>query len=320
LQFLVQTPALWRINYRFRPDFKWRDAGVRTVLGLMGPAVIAASAVQVNVLVNSSFASYLERGSVIWLSIAFRLMQLPLGIFGVAISTVTLPLVSRAAAAGDIEGFRSALSHAMRLVMLLTVPSAIGLFLLAEPIIRVIYEHGHVTAYSVSQIAGALRFYAIGLAGYSAVKILAPAFYALDKRYLPMMISFLSIGTNLVLNWIFTFNLGLGHRGLALSTSLVAIINFLLLYGMMRHHTRRLESLAMFSLLAKVAVSGLLLAGVCEAATYLFFNHSLRLWQEIICLGVTIAVAAVAFFASALAMGVDEVRDVLELVKRRVPR
>jgi putative peptidoglycan lipid II flippase len=320
LQFLVQTPTLWRINYRFRPDFKWRDEGVRTVLGLMGPAVIAASAVQVNVLVNSSFASYLEKGSVIWLSIAFRLMQLPLGIFGVAISTVTLPLVSRAAAAGDIAGFRSALSHAMRLVMLLTVPSAIGLFLLAEPIIRVIYEHGHVTAYAVGQIAGALRFYAIGLAGYSAVKILAPAFYALDKRYLPMMISFLSIATNLILNWIFTFKLGLGHRGLALSTSLVAIINFLLLYGMMRRYTQRLESLAMFSLLAKVAVSGLLLAGVCEAANYLFFHHSLRLWQEIICLGLTILSAAAVFFGTAFLLGVSEVRDVLEVVKRRVAR
>ena len=320
LQFLVQTPSLWKLGYRFRPDFRWRDEGVRTVLGLMGPAVIAASAVQVNVLVNSSFASYLEKGSVIWLSIAFRLMQLPLGIFGVAISTVTLPLVSRAAAANDITGFRSALSHAMRLVMLLTVPSALGLFLLAEPIIRVIYQHGHVTAYSVQQIAGALRFYSIGLAGYSAVKILAPAFYALDKRYLPMMISFLSIGTNLILNWIFTFNLGLGHRGLALSTSLVAIINFLLLYGMMRHYAKRLESFAMISLLLRIAAAGLLLAGVCWLGNHFLFDHELRLWQEIIYLGLTIAVAATVFFATAFALGVGEVREVLEMAKRRLAR
>ena len=320
LQLLVQTPSLWRMNYRFRPDFGWRDQGVRTVLGLMGPAVIAASAVQVNVLVNSSFASYLEKGSVIWLSIAFRLMQLPLGIFGVAISTVTLPLVSRAAAANDMIGFRSALSHAMRLVLVLTIPSAIGLFLLAEPIIRVIYQHGHVTPHSVQQIAGALRFYAIGLAGYSAVKILAPAFYALDKRYLPMMISFLSIGTNLVLNWIFTFNLGFGHRGLALSTSLVAIINFLLLYLMMRRYTGRLETTAMAWLLARVAVAGLLLVGVCLVANHFFFSRPLPLWQAIICLGLTIGVGAAAFFAAALALRVDEVRDVLELVRRRVAR
>ncbi len=318
LQFLVQTPSLWKLGYRFRFDFRWRDEGVRTVLGLMGPAVIAASAVQVNVLVNSSFASYLEKGSVIWLSIAFRLMQLPLGIFGVAISTVTLPLVSRAAAANDLNGFRSALSHAMRLVMLLTVPSALGLFLLAEPIIRVIYQHGHVTAYSVQQIAGALRFYAIGLAGYSAVKILAPAFYALDKRYLPMLISFLSIGTNLILNWIFTFNLGLGHRGLALSTSLVAIINFLLLYGMMRHYAQRLESRAMLSLLLRIAIAGLLLAGVCWVANHFFFDHALRLWQEIICLGLTITVAAAVFFSAAFVLGVVEVREVLELAKRKL--
>ena len=126
----------------------------------MGPAVIAASAVQVNVLINSIFASYLQDGAVSWLNIAFRLMQLPLGIFGVAVATVTLPLVSRSAAAGNIPEFRGALAHALRLVMLLTIPSAIGLMILAEPIVSLIYEHGRFTAASTLQTAGALRFYA----------------------------------------------------------------------------------------------------------------------------------------------------------------
>ena len=142
LQLIVQFPALRRVGFRFRPDFKWRDAGVRTILVLMGPATIAASAVQVNVAVNSGFASQLGDGSMAYLNIAFRLMQLPLGMFGVAVGTVTLPLVSRSAATGDIPGFRSALSHALRLVMVLTVPAAIGLMMLARPIISVIYEHG----------------------------------------------------------------------------------------------------------------------------------------------------------------------------------
>ena len=120
-------------------------------------------------------------------------MQLPLGIFGVAIGTVTLPLVSRNAAVGNMAGFRSALAHALRLVMLLTIPAAIGLIILAEPIISVIYEHGRFTAEATQQTAAALRFYAIGLAGYSADKVLAPAFYALDKRHLPMLVSLPSI-------------------------------------------------------------------------------------------------------------------------------
>src|SRR5213079_566018 len=141
-QLLGQFPSLWKVGYKYRADFHWRDEGVRTVLTLMGPAVIAASAVQVNVLINSGFAARLGDGPVSWLNIAFRLMQLPLGIFGVAVGTVTLPLVSRTAAVGDMVGFRSALAHAIRLVTLLTIPAAVGLILLAEPIISVIYEHG----------------------------------------------------------------------------------------------------------------------------------------------------------------------------------
>src|SRR5438309_6183564 len=136
-QLSAQFPSLRRVGYKYRPDFQWRDEGVRTVLGLMAPAVIAASVVQVNVLVNSGFAARLGDGPVSWLNIAFRLMQLPLGIFGVAVATVTLPLVSRSAAVGNTSEFRSALAHSIRLVLLLTIPAAIGLFILAEPIIRV---------------------------------------------------------------------------------------------------------------------------------------------------------------------------------------
>src|SRR5947209_12009992 len=132
-QLTGQFPSLWRVGYKYRADFQWRDQGVRTVLELMGPAVIAASAVQVNVLINSGFAASLGNGPVSWLNIAFRLMQLPLGIFGVAVGTVTLPLVSRTAALGDMAAFRSALAHAIRLVTLLTIPAAIGLIVLAQP-------------------------------------------------------------------------------------------------------------------------------------------------------------------------------------------
>ena len=139
-QLIGQFPSLWKVGYRFHPDFHWRDEGVRTVLTLMGPAVIAASAVQVNVLINSGFAASLGNGPVSWLNIAFRLMQLPLGIFGVAIGTVTLPLVSKSAALGNTAEFRAILARGMRLAFLLTVPSAIGLAMLASPIISVIYR------------------------------------------------------------------------------------------------------------------------------------------------------------------------------------
>jgi putative peptidoglycan lipid II flippase len=317
-QLVAQFPSLRRIGFKYRADFHWRDQGVRMVLGLMAPAVVAASAVQVNVLINSGFAARLGDGPVSWLNIAFRLMQLPLGIFGVAIGTVTLPLVSRNAAIGDIPAFRSALAHAMRLVMLLTIPAAIGLIVLAEPIISVIYEHGRFTAEATQRTAEALRFYAIGLAGYSAVKVLAPAFYALDKRHLPMLVSLLSILINFVLNWYFTFRLHLGHSGLALSTSIVAITNFILLYLMMRRYAGRLETGTMFELLLKLLVAGVLLAVICEAANRFLFVSGLPLWKKIIDVGATIAVGGASFFAVAYWLGVAEVKEVVNLVRRRL--
>jgi putative peptidoglycan lipid II flippase len=318
-QLTAQFPSLRRAGYGFKADFAWRDEGVRTVLTLMGPAVIAASAVQVNVLINSGFAARLGDGPVSWLNIAFRLMQLPLGIFGVAVATVTLPLISRSAALGNTTEFRGALAHAMRLVMLLTIPSAIGLMILAEPIIGLIYQHVRFTSAATLQTAGALRFYAIGLVGYSAVKVLAPAFYALDKRNLPMLVSLFSIGLNVALNWFFTFRLELGHRGLALSTSLVALTNFLILYVMMRRYVGRLETGVMLRTLGKLLLAGALLAGLCFLAQRIgIAAPGEPLWRRAAALVVTIASGAAVFFGAAYLLHVAEVRDVVALVRGRL--
>jgi putative peptidoglycan lipid II flippase len=320
LQLTSQFPSVWKVGFRFRPNFQWRDEGVRTVLGLMGPAVIAASAVQVNVLVNSGFAASLGNGPVSWLSIAFRLMQLPLGIFGVAIGTVTLPLVSKSAAVGNMGDFRAILAHGMRLAFLLTVPSAVGLAMLAAPIISVIYGHGKFNVEMTRQTAGALRFYAIGLVSYSVLKVLTPAFYAIGKRKTPMMVSFLAIGLNLFLNWLFTFRLGWGHRGLAFSTSLVATINFLLLYALMWRHTRRLETRRLLVGLGKICLAGLLLGLLCWAANYWWLDawQQMRFVKKLCLLLVVIAAGSTTFFGAAFLLGVDEVQDVLDLARRKL--
>src|SRR6202171_4446531 len=320
LQLVVQLPSLGHVGFKFRPDFNWRDPGVRLIIALMGPATIAASAVQINVLVNSGFAARLGDGPVSWLNIAFRLMQLPLGIFGVAVATVTLPLVSRSAAIGNTAGFRSALAHSIRLVLLLTIPAAIGLVILAEPIIRLIYEHGRFTPEATHQTALALRFYAIGLAGYSADKVLAPAFYAIDRRYIPMFVTLTSIALNFCLNWFFTFYLQWGHRGLAFSTSMVAITNFLFLYSMMRHYTGRLETSAMLLTIGKLLLAGAVLAGICWLASMFFFSthpHAPILVNLLVML-ITIACGAGVFFGVAYLLRVAEVHDVVDLVRRRL--
>jgi putative peptidoglycan lipid II flippase len=273
-------------------------------------------------MVNSAFASYLEDGSIFWLAIAFRLMQLPLGLFGVALGTVTLPLLSRLAVAGNMSAFRSELSHGMRLALLMTVPSTIGLMMLSEPIMSVLYQHGKYTAYEVTQAAAALRFYAIGLSGYAALKVLVNAFYALERRKTPMMISFMAVGLNLIFNWLFTFHLGWGVRGLAFSTGCVASCNFLVLYALMRRHLQGLQSTRMLKMLGKLALASLALAAVCWASQHWLLSG----WatQSFVpksgYLLLTVVAGACAFLGAGSALRVEELNDLLSAVRRRLLR
>jgi putative peptidoglycan lipid II flippase len=322
LQLAVQLPSVRRLGYVFHPDFQWRDPGVKAILRLMGPSVVAASTTQVNVLVNSVFASQLGDGPTFWLTVAFRLMQLPLGIFGVALGTVALPLLARMAATGNMVSFRSELARGMRLAFLMTIPASVGLIMLAEPIISVLYQHGKFGAHETAESAGALRFYAIGLCGYAALKVLVNAFYALDQRKTPMVISFIAVGLNLVLNWFFTLHLGWGHRGLAFSTACIATTNFLILYFLMRRHLGYLESGAMLRLLSRLAAASAVLALICWAGAHLLLADwaNQPFWTKLGALTLVIATGVVAFFLSATALGITELREITQAVKRRLLR
>jgi putative peptidoglycan lipid II flippase len=322
LQLAVQLPSVRRLGYVFHPDFQWRDPGVKAILRLMGPSVVAASTTQVNVLVNSVFASQLGDGPTFWLTVAFRLMQLPLGIFGVALGTVALPLLARMAANGNMVSFRSELARGMRLAFLMTIPASVGLIMLAEPIISVLYQHGKFGAHETAESAGALRFYAIGLCGYAALKVLVNAFYALDRRKTPMVVSFIAVGLNLVLNWFFTLHLGWGHRGLAFSTACIATTNFLILYFLMRRHLVYLESGAMLRLLSRLAMASAVLALICWVGSHFLLADwaTQPFWTKLGALTLVIATGVVAFFLSATALGITELREITQAVKRRLRR
>ncbi len=262
VQYYFQVPELRRLGLRFRPTFDFADPALRQVLRLMGPAVIGAAAVQVNVMVNSIFASEITgpsgdviNGPVAWLSYAFRFMQLPLGLFGVAIASATLPTISRHAGSGRIADFRETLSRSLGLVFLLTVPSAVGLIVLSRPIVGVIFQRGEFSASDTEQTALGLSYYCIGLAGYAAIKVLTPAFYALDNVRIPVAISVFSILLNYGLNWMFLKEFGWGHWALALSTSLVATLNFLLLLSFMRARIEGIEGRRLLEGVLKISVA-----------------------------------------------------------------
>ncbi len=233
LQLISQFPSLKRVGFRFKPDFRWNDPGVREVLILTVPAIIAASAVQINVLINTSFASYLGKEAVTWLNSAFRLMQFPIGIFGVAVATITLPVVSRIATTNDHGLFGATLGRALRLAVFLTMPAAVGLYFFAYPIIGVIYQHWKFQATDTLQTALALQFYAPGLMAYSCIKVLSPGFYAIRRKWVPMIVSLGAVLLNVVLNYTLIFKAGLGHKGLAFSTTICATVNFVILYLLM---------------------------------------------------------------------------------------
>jgi len=275
LQYLVQWPSLRRVGLRFRPELSLADPGVRQIFRLMGPAVVGAAAVQVNVVVNSMFASQIAdssgqivNGPVSWLGFAFRLMQLPIGLFGVAIAAATSPAISASAATRDTTEFRSTLATALGLVFLLCFPAAVGLILLGEPIIGVLFERGAFTSVDTAQTASALAGYAVGLTGYAALKVLTPAFYALNDVRVPAAVSLASIAVNYALNWTFVRYLGQGHAGLAFSTSLVATGNALVLAAFLRRKIHRLGGRRLLASFTRVLAASAAMGAVCAASSW----------------------------------------------------
>jgi putative peptidoglycan lipid II flippase len=279
-QWLFQVPSLFRhgIFYRLRVDLA--HPGLRNILRLMGPAILGNAAVQINVLVNTNFASsitdaagHVINGPVSWLSYAFRFMQLPLGLFGVAIASATLPAISRSAALGEMDDFRLTLSRSLGMVFLLTIPSSVGLIVLGPSMIGAVYQWGRFHASDTHQTALALACYSLGLAGYAAIKILAPAFYALNDARTPMLVSLASILINLAVASTMVKLAGLGHLGLALSTSAVALFGSAVLYILIRKRIGRMHGRALGASVAKILAASTAMGVACY-----FSSRGIHLW------------------------------------------
>jgi putative peptidoglycan lipid II flippase len=268
LQLIWQIPSLRREGFHFRPALGWSDPGLVRIFRLMIPAILGNAAVQINVMVNTNFASTLSDphrgldGPVSWLGYAFRFMQLPLGLFGVAIGSATLPSISRSAAAGHMDEFRKTLSKSLGMVFLLTVPSSVGLIVLGKSIIGAIYQGGKFQVYDTQQTAIALSCYAVGLAGYAALKVLNPAFYALGDARTPMLVSLVSIGINYATAVTMIRVAGMGHAALALSTSAVALFGFVVMFLLLRRRIGGVYGRELVRVTAKVVVASAVMAAV----------------------------------------------------------
>lgn len=321
-QFLMQLPSLYKVGFRFSPRLSFSDEGVKRVMSLMTPAILGTSAVQINVLVNTFFVSGIV-GGVSWLGFAFRLMQFPIGLFGVAIGTASVPVLSRMASEGKFDEFRNTLSSSIKLVFLMTLPSACGLIVLGEPIIRLIYERGVFSPSSTQMTAYALAGYSIGLTGYAAIKILSPAFYALNDAKTPMIIAISSIAVNALASYLFRNLLmpfGLGHVGVALATSSVALVNFFALAFLMRRRISGINGAEIVRSFVKIAAASALMSAFCYFSYYLLHaqfaarNFPIRLIEAL----VPIALGGAVFFAAAKLLGVNEIEKVYNSFARKL--
>ena len=252
-QVALQVPALYREGFRYRPLLDPRDPGLRAILRLMGPGTLAGAAVQINLLVNLVLATGQGTGAVSWLSYAFRVMYLPIGLFGVSIAAAALPVVSRHAARDDPEAIRDTVSQALRLMLMVNVPALVGLIALADPIVALIFERGSFTAADTAATAAALRWYALGLTGYSTVRIAVHCFYALGSSRVPTAVSIgavaLNVGLNLALVQV------MGYRGLALGASIAALANAVTLLALLRRRLRGLDLPRVLLVLARIAAA-----------------------------------------------------------------
>ena len=262
-QLFVQVPPLWRQGWRpkLALDLTLQDPDVRRVALLMLPAVAGLAAVQVNVFVNTIFATQ-EQGAAAWLNYAFRFLQLPIGVFGVAIATVSTTRYADAAADGDRARMGDQLREGLQLVAFLTVPATVGLILLGEPIVALIYQHGAFTARDTDATTAALDLYSTGLVAYAAVKVVAPAFYAINKPRIPMISSIGAVVGNLALNIV--LHPIYGYRVLALGTALAATLNFVTLYTSFHRHVAPVPHRQILGHLTRVALA----AAVMGAAAW----------------------------------------------------
>ncbi len=258
-QFLVQVPSLRRLGFRFRPEWAPGDPGLRQVGRLMAPATVGLAAVQVNIFVSSIFASQ-EPGAVSWLDYAFRLLYLPIGLFGVAVGTIATAGLARRAAEADLDGLRTTLSQSLSMVAYLTVPATVGLMVLGEPVVRLLYERGRFTPADTQATAVALFLYSIGLVGYTGVKVLAPAFYALGRPCVPLAASGVAVVTNLAV--ILLSHEALGYRAIALGTALGSILNAGLLIGMFEKRVGGLFGRGLFRPVARMLLAALVMGAV----------------------------------------------------------
>ena len=309
VQLFFQLPFLRGIGMLPRPRWGWRDSGVRKIGRLMLPAIFGSSVAQINLLIDTLIASFLAAGSITWLYYADRMMEFPLGVFGVALATVILPGLSEQHAKKSRSDFSATLDWALRLVALIVVPAAVALLVLAAPILATLFFGGRFDAHDVAMSAYSLQAYSIGLLGFSLVKVLAPGYYSRQEMRTPVRIAVIALLVNIALNLLFVYTMiesgfSAPHAGLALATALAAALNAILLYRGLRKAGVYRPGDGWFWLVVRVGVASAAMALVLwqlagAASTWLELGLSARIGRLALC----IVAGATTYFAVLAILG-----------------
>jgi putative peptidoglycan lipid II flippase len=318
-QWAMQVPLLRREGLRYQATLDWRDEGLRRMLLLMGPGTIGLAATQINLLVSSYLASS-ATGVVSTLEWAFRVMYLPIGLFGVSIAAATLPAVARQHAEQNVPAVRTTIADGLSLMLMLNIPATVGLVVLATPIVRVMYEHGRFTAQDTVATAAALQLYAIGLVGYSIVRIVSPVFYAIGSSRTPVVVGVITVVLNAILSVVFVRDTSLEYRGLPLATSLAALFNCAVLLLLLRRRLHGIDGARLLSSISRILVASLAM-GIVAFAADKGLARTLpdgRLVNEVLRLVVAIGCALTVLAATAFALRIRELHLAIAAVAQRV--
>ncbi|HEY3382304.1 MAG TPA: murein biosynthesis integral membrane protein MurJ [Vicinamibacterales bacterium] len=319
-QVVVQWPLLRREGFRYRPIVSFRDPHVREVLALMAPGTIGLAAVQINVLINTMLATSQGEGAVSFLSYAFRLMYLPIGLFGLSIATAALPSLSRHAAREDRDAMRRTLSSGLRMMLMLNVPATVGLVVLARPIVALLFERGSFTAVATAGTVSALICYAPGLLGYSAVKICVPTFYTLRDSRTPVAVSMITVAVNVALSLLLVGPFG--YRGLAFGTALASLFSAATLLWLLRRRLDGIDGRRLATASIKVGVASLGMAAAVWATERGLgsFAPGPSLAAQLVRVGGAIAAGIVALAGAARLLRIAEFNEAARTVSARIFR
>ncbi len=299
IQLFAQIPALWKKGFRLVPKWDWSHPGMRRVTGLMLPATLGLSVDQLNAFVDTICASYLAQGSVTALYYSNRVMQLPLALFGIALSQVSLPTLAAHVAKGELEEVKDTLNFALRLTLFMIVPATVGLIVLGEPIVRMLFQHGEFTAEATTLTNHALLFFSLGLLAYASVKILASAFYAFQNTRTPVRVAAGCVFLNIALSLVLMRPMGVG--GLALATALSSWANAVMLFLLLRKKLGLLGGRRVGMTLVKALLASAMMAAVCLA-----LMQALQHFPHILRVLVAMIGGALAYLAAARALRMEE--------------